>query len=129
MFYVYQEGDKVLLDLKQPVRDILLTCGQAEVLENELRQKADLAELATPEIIKGETWDLKVESYDGLVAIRIIPPFGVRTDRVPLPSAAARKLADMVQFKCQQAAYKMRFVIDGQYSLHQRPGRTNGQRV
>lgn len=113
MVRVSHNGDKVIVDLGDRVRDVLLTCGQAEDLEQALRRLANVAELAAPELVRGEMWDVKVESYDGCVAVRFVPPFAGNATRVPIPFDVARKLADLVRFKREQAAYRMRFVFKG----------------
>lgn len=109
MFAVRCQGDKVVIDLGGRRRDLLMSCGAAEEFENALRQKASEAERAPPELVKGEVWGARVESYDGYVCVRFTPPLGGNPTKVPLPPAAARRMADLVQFKRQQAAYKMRF--------------------
>ena len=110
-FAVFAEGDKVVLDLGGRRRDLLVSCSQAEKLEHELQRCAKIAEKALPELIKGEVWDVRAESYDGFVALRFIPPLTGNAARVPVPFAVARQLADLVRFKRQQAAWKMRFAF------------------
>ncbi len=107
---VHSEGDKVVLDLGGRVRDVCLGMIEAEELANSLEQYAWCAELAAPELIKGEVWDAKVESYDRKVWLRFWPPVGSTATKVFLPAVVARRMAGMVRFKRQQAAYGMRFV-------------------
>lgn len=113
MIGVTVEGDKVVLLLPGRRRDVLLSCGEAERLVLEVGSRVPTAESAPPSVYRGEVWDVRVESYDGYVALRFIPPSPGFPDRVPLPPAAARKLCEIVTFKRQQAAYKMRFVFGG----------------
>jgi hypothetical protein len=111
VLHVDVEGDRVVIDLCGRRRDVLLGCGDAERLARGLRAGADRARRAPPELARGERWDARVESYDGFVALRFLPPAVGAPGRVPLTPAAAEKLADLVDFKRQQAAYKMRFVF------------------
>lgn len=108
-FGVFVEGDKVMLDLGARRRDILMTCGEAEKFAAHLEAGANTAERATPEVVKGDHWEIEVQSYDGQVACRFHAPGPGYPERVPLPASIARKLAARVCFKAQQAAYKMRF--------------------
>jgi len=71
---------------------------------------AEVASLEPAELNRGEAWGALVESYDGKVVLRWYSPFGKGVTRIPLTVAAAIQLADMIKFKAQQAAYKMRFV-------------------
>lgn len=110
MLKVYHHKDRVVLDLCSKRRDVLLTCGEAENLKHALRSAAVLAERSVDkELYRGEVWNIRVESYDGKVAIRVDPPTIGSVDRVLLPVEVAVRLADLIQFKTQQAAYKMRF--------------------
>jgi hypothetical protein len=113
MFRVEVEGDKVVLALGRKTGDLLLSCGQAEHLSAALRAAAALTEKEPPSLVKGEVWDLKVESYDGKVALRFFPPVNntAPLGQVPMPPAAARKSADAVDLKRRQAEYKMRLVL------------------
>lgn len=111
MIGVSQQGDKVIVDLSGHHRDILLSCSQAGTLCAALCAAANGAELATPEIVKGDAWLVNVESYDGYVAIRFHPPTPGYPARVPIPFAAARQLASRISFKSRQAAHKMRLVF------------------
>jgi len=105
---VRHNGDKVLILLDGRRRDVLLSCAAAEEFAQALRRFAATAELETPELIRGETWEIGVQSYDGYVAVRFHPPTPGNPRRVPLPPAVARALADRTMFKAQQAAYRMR---------------------
>ena len=89
-------------------RDVLLSCADAEKLVEALRVASRQAELGHPSLYRAEPWQCMVESYDGLVALRFSRP----AKRVPLPALVARRLADHIEFKKQQAAYRMRFVFD-----------------
>ena len=108
---VSQERDRVVLGLNgRNRRDVFLKCDEAERLVHQLRGRATLAEKA-PQTLCTEIWGLAVESYDGFVALRFAPPFVGRYDRVRLTADTARKLADLVEFKTQQARFKVRFVF------------------
>lgn len=111
MIGVYQDGDRVMVVLTERRRDVLLTCSNAEKLCYNLRNAAALAELSLPQPPLGQTWGVLVESFDGYVAIRLTPPFVGAPDRMPMTPDAARKLADLIDFKKQQAAYRMRFTF------------------
>ena len=108
-FAVFVEKDKVILDLGGRRRDILMTCGEAEKFAFTLELGANSADLAPSEVVKGERWEIEVQSYDGRVACRFHAPGPGYPRCVPLPPAMARRLAARVRFKAQQAAYKMRF--------------------
>ncbi len=108
---VSYEADKVIIDLGGRRRDVLLYCAAAEELEHALRAAADLAEKELPTPVRGERWGLHVESFDGMVAMRFDPPLGVTKVWVPMPFKVARRVADMVKFKREQAEHKMRLVV------------------
>lgn len=107
---VSHDRDRVYLGLTGRRRDVLLDCGAAEELVDQLRRRADLA-AREPKRLHTEAWGCRVESYDGFVALRFTPPCVGAIDRVPLSPDAARQLADLVEFKSQQARYKMRFAF------------------
>ena len=109
MIGVTQKDDKVMILLPSKRRDVLLTCGEAEKFVEALEQFADTADRGRPTLVRGERWEVGVQSYDGYVAVRFLPPSPGYVDRVPLPPAVARALAERVRFKSQQAAYRMRF--------------------
>ena len=111
MFAVCQEDDKVIIDLMGRRFDLLITCEQAEKMEQSLRDAANLAETAPASLIKGEQWNLKCESFDGMVALKFFPPHVGAPSRVPLTPVAARAVADAVKFKREQAEHKLRLVF------------------
>jgi hypothetical protein len=111
MFAVRQEADKVIIDLNGRRYDILMTCPQAEEFAYHLEQAASAADLHPKSLVAGEQWGANVESYDGKVAIRFYPPHVGAPERVPLPAAAARKLAKVVREKESWARHKMRLVL------------------
>lgn len=116
MLKVFQERDRIILDLGERRYDSLIDWRDIDRLVETLRARADDADdylQANPPTIATGIWDAAIESYDGFVAMRFSPPFVGASSLVPLTPPAARKLADHVEFKGQQAAYKMRFVIDG----------------
>ena len=86
---------------------MLLRCKDADTLVETLRSFAGYAEKQPPTIVKGEWWQVFVESYDGFVVIRFWGPEVGYPERVPMPADVARKFADWVEFKGQQARYKM----------------------
>jgi hypothetical protein len=108
---VRAEGDKVIVDLCGRRRDVLLTPGEAERLAAALEENAALAEREMPELVRGEVWGAKVESFDGKVAIRFCPPLAVATTRVPLSAKAARLLAAVIRDKASWAKHKARLVL------------------
>lgn len=114
---VYQEKDRVILDLGGRRRDVLLGMIEAERLAEALDLGANGAELSHAAgdraLMVGEVWDVNVRSYDRKVAIRFTPPVGSASTRVPVPFAAARKLAGLIRFARQQAAYGIRFETAG----------------
>lgn len=89
--------------------------ASAEKLVDVLRAAANSADknalAGDLAVMRGERWSCRVESYDGFVAVRFFSPGPGHPDRVPLTADAARRLADRVEFKKQQAAYRMRFVF------------------
>lgn len=107
---VFQQGDKVMLDLGGRIRDVLLSCGEAERFAEALERGANGAELAPGELIRGETWNIVVKSFDRRVGIRFIPPDCGYPERVPLPVGAARALARRVREEASWAQYGLRFV-------------------
>lgn len=110
---VYAAGDKVLLDLCGRRRDLVLTPVNAAALADMLDDRAKWAEGAEPELVKGEQWDVHVRSYGGFVAIRFYSPDLGAPERVPMPAAVARKLAETLRANARAAGYKIRFTTDG----------------
>lgn len=109
---VFQEKDRVILDLGRRATDVLFSWKEGEKLMETLRNMADFADewakTGKPTIVT-QVWACKVQSYDGLVAVRFHAPMVGVPSRIPLPAGSARKLADAIEFSLQQAAYKMRF--------------------
>lgn len=112
MITVEVDRDKVLLVSDSKKKDWLLTCDQAFKIAIALETGATEIEKEPPSVIKGELWACRVESFDGLVAIRIEGPELGSSYKVPLPCSVARKLADIIKFKAQQAEHKMRIVME-----------------
>jgi hypothetical protein len=110
-FAVSHEGDKVVLDLGGRRRDLLLSCAQAERFAGALRRHAAGAERAPPVLARGERWAAKVESFDGLVAVRFFPPSVGAPELVSLTPAAARALADAADWKRSCAEHKLRITL------------------
>lgn len=108
MLSVSQERDRVILDLHGRRRDVLLPCDVALRLAEALETAADLAEREPPTLIRGERWGCQVESAYGQVCLRFTPPDLGNPERVPLTAAAARKLADVIRFKEEQAEHRLR---------------------
>ena len=106
------EKGLVVLVLASRTRDTLLKCADAEKLVHALRKAAALLEGAIPPKKLGQVWDIFVESYDGFVAMRFTSSLDGVQKRVPMPTAIALKLADQIEFKMQQAKYKMRFTFN-----------------
>jgi hypothetical protein len=113
VFQVEVEKDKVVLALGGRLRDLLLSCAQAERLSAALRTAAGHAGKEPPAVVRAEAWDLKVESYDGKVALRFTAPVNntAAPGRVPMPPGVARRLADVLDLKRSQAEVKMRLVF------------------
>jgi hypothetical protein len=112
MITVSHEKDRVVVALPTRTNDVLLTTGEAEVFEHALRDCAGRAEKEPTTLLTGEVWEVQVVSYDRRVAMRVRPPLSCPAGRaavMPMPVAAARALADRVQFVRQQAAYGVRF--------------------
>jgi hypothetical protein len=107
------ERDRVVIDLGGRRRDLLLSCSQAYALADGLDQAAAFALAEPPALALGESWGVKAESYDGLVALRFDPPFAGAPELVPMTPAAARKVAEAVRMKASQAEHKMRLVVKG----------------
>lgn len=103
-FKLRQEGNRVVLDLMGRRRDLLLSCAQAEVMVRGLLELAREADRAPLEILT-EDWKAQVRAEGGLVAVRLIPPFGA-TDRVALPPPTARAIARQVEFARLKIAYE-----------------------
>jgi len=111
---VFQERDRVIIDLQGRRHDVLLRWREGERLIHALRQLADVAEAweaANGPSLLTESWACEVRSRDGYVAIRWRPPGIGYPERVPLPPKAARMLADNVEFKLQQAGYRFEFLF------------------
>jgi len=111
MIKVFNEGYKVIIDLCARKYDVLLSVDDAEKLAEALEKHAATAALEPPELVKGEQWNARVESYDGLVAIRFFPPTIGAVNKVPLPATAAEKMASVIRDKASWAKHKMRLVI------------------
>jgi hypothetical protein len=109
---VSAESGLVVLDLCGRRREVLLPCDVALRLAEAIEAAAKVAETELA-VSTGSPWGCKVESYDGFVALRFDPPTVGNPETVPLPPDVARKLADLIRFKEQQAEYKMRFVFQG----------------
>ena len=109
MIGVHSEGDKVVIVLGARRRDMSLGMIEAEDFAAALERMADSAAVELPSVIRGEQWACQVESFDRKVFVRFYPPSGSTCTRVIMPPAAARKLADEVRFKRQQASYGIRF--------------------
>jgi hypothetical protein len=111
MLTVRQEGDKVILDLGGRRRDVLLTPLAAADLAEALEAAADAAARAPAELYRGERWACHVTSFDRRVALRLAGPgFGL-PGRVPLPPAAARRLADLLRTNANMAGFGMRITV------------------
>lgn len=108
MLKVFTENDKVIIDLSNRKRDVLLTPLSAEKLADTLEEKALVAENSLPGLFRGEQWEIKVTSFDGYVVIRFYPPFLGNPEQVPLPPGIARKLTIMLRRNAIWAGYKMR---------------------
>lgn len=131
MIGVYVEDGQVLLYLGSRRKDVLLDVDAAYQLSEHLSVGADRADESRkvggiylplrPTKYHGQQWGVKVESYDGTVAIRFRPPESGAGDRVPIPTEMARHLAGLVRFKAQQAAYKLRFAFAGEGTGKPRP--------
>lgn len=65
--------------------------------------------IVVPQFSVPKMWGVKVESYDGYVAVRFRPPDPGPIRTVPMPPDMAIHMAGLLRFKAQQAAYKMRF--------------------
>lgn len=103
MIKAFSEGDKVILDLCGRRRDVLLACDDALKLAEALDRHAVDAERAPPEMNRLRPWGVKVESWDGLVNLRLDPPEVGDPDRVPLPAQIARRLAELIREKSSMA--------------------------
>lgn len=136
------DADKglVIIYLGTRRNDLLLSCGAAYSFAEALEKKAQQAVkdqaqigilqspslqggetgigiLQSPSLLLRETWEVRVQSYDGMVALRFTPPGIGAQDRIPLPPEAAQRLAAYVRFNAQQAAYKMRFVFQAPHRV------------
>lgn len=109
--FVGVEKGLVILALESRRHEALITCSAAERLVEALRKAAGLLDGLIPPKVLGEAWGCQVESYDGYVAFKFDPPTVGAPKRVPLPALMALKLADLIEFKMQQAKYKMRFAF------------------
>jgi hypothetical protein len=108
---VRQEGDKVLLDLGGRRRDVLLTPLAAADLAEALEAAADAAARAPAKLFRGEPWGCHVTSFDRHVALRFVGPDVGLPERVPLPPAAARRLAAKLEENASWAGYGMRLTV------------------
>ena len=110
---VFSETDKVILDLGGRKRDVLLSCSAALDLAGALEQHTAVADLEPKSLVRGEVWDVFVESFDGMVAMRFTPPYQHVGDpkRVPIPPAAARSIAGLIREKESWARHKMRLNV------------------
>lgn len=111
MITVGIEQGLITLDLGGRRRDTLLSCASALRLAEALDLAVLEAEPHQPRLIRGEVWSCKVESFDGLVALRFSNPDIGAPARVPLPPAAARQLAEAIRTKAEQAKHKFRLVL------------------
>lgn len=113
MFSVSVDGDKVMLDLHGRRFDVMMSCAEAERFAHALELAANGAEREPPSLNRGQPWECKIVSYDGMVGIRFYPPHVGAPNRVPLTPEIARVLAGRVTFKMQQAKHKMSFEFQG----------------
>lgn len=111
MLSVTAAGDKVMLDLGGRKCDVLLTPLNAARLAGALDDQAAVAERAAPELVLGEVWAIRTDSYDGCVALRFTPPGLGSPDRVPLPAGVARRLAETLRRLAVWAGYKTRLTV------------------
>ncbi len=105
------ENDLVILDLGERKCDLLLSCAQAEQLAEALISASEFAEQGEPSLVKGERWNIQVESFDGMVAMRITAPAVGYVSRVPVSSRAARSLSELLVEKASWAKHKMRLIV------------------
>ena len=110
MLSVRTNRDRVILDLHGRRDTSAMTWKTGERFVETLRKCADEADEWTglPTICTGVA-NVFIQSHDGQVWLRFTMPTIGNPERVPMPADAARKLADQIEFKLQQAAYRMRF--------------------
>lgn len=111
MIDVFQDRDRIILDLHGRRQDVLLPCDAALKLAEALEAAAGLAELEPPTLFHGDKWRCQVESAHGHVCVRFHPPGPGLADRVPFTVVAARKLAEVLRFKADQAEAGLRLVL------------------
>lgn len=111
MFDIYQEKDKVKIDLRSRRDTIYLNCDEALQFADALDQMAVLAEREPAELFRGEPWECKVESWDGGVYLRFVSPQPGHPQVVILPARIARQMAVMVRNKEGFARHNMTLVL------------------
>lgn len=112
MIKCFAEKDRVILDLCGRRSAFGFDWRTAEPLVIALRDDAarveDYLKTHQPSIATSE-WDVKIQSYDGGIWFQVKSSIPGAPDRIPMPPEMARKMADRIEFVCQQAAYRMRF--------------------
>ena len=108
MLKVFQESDKVIIDLCGRKRDVIISPLEAERLADALDENANAAELETPQLVRMDIWNCYVTNRDHLVVMRFTPPDGITATRVPMPHKAARAIADLLRTNANMAGYGLR---------------------
>lgn len=111
MMKIYAGDGSVVLEMNRRKRDHLFGWKLADVIIESLREAANVADQQVAKAKLVLSWEAKVESYDGFVALQFVGPEAGVPKRIPMPPDIARKLADLIEWKSQQAAYKMRFEV------------------
>ncbi len=110
---VFSEKDKVILELGRRGNSFLISCSDALDIAANLDFHAGYAEKEPKSLIKGEVWDVKVESFDGQVGFHFTPPYQKvgNPSIVPMPPNVARSVARLIRDKESWARHKMRLVL------------------
>jgi hypothetical protein len=108
MLKVFQEADKVILDLCGRKRDVILSPLDAERLADTLDEHAALAQAYPTQLVKMDVWNCYVTNRDRLVVMRLTPPAGVTCERMPMPHKAARAIADLLRTNADFAGHGLR---------------------
>jgi hypothetical protein len=104
------EADRVVFYPTVRQRDVLMSVDLALRTALTMERLADMAELE-PGTLATKIQGLQVESFDGKIALRL----HVGTEwPLSLTATAARKVAELIRFKAQQAEFKMRLLVAGE---------------
>lgn len=113
MLKTFSEKDHVIIDLCGSRTEVLLSCDEALRFAEGLDTAAAEADLYFPKSLNRlQRWDCYIVSFDGKVALRFTPPSLGLPNRVPMPTAAARAIAERIRYEESFAEYRTRLSLN-----------------